>query len=588
MAEKARKRFQKGDWKKLTGVFRYVLPYQAKFWLAFILLILTTLSSLALPYMLKEVIGVFDGNAQFFTTKEQVLTFFGILLIAQAVFSYIRTILTTQVTENTIGDVRSDLYKTLITAPISLFDQSRVGELTSRIASDVTTLQQTVSFTLFQFIRQVIVIVGGITIISIENPQLAVSVLISLPVVVLAGVFFGRFIRKLARQRQDRLAESNVILDETFQAARSVKAYSNEDFEFKRYTDKVAEVIQLSIKNAQYRGLFFGFIGLAFSSVLFFLTWRLATLLQAGALNSGDIVLFVGYAAFIGGSIAGFANTITDLIKTVGATERIEELLAKPREKELAMPNGEPVLETGNIRFADVSFAYPSRPDQTVLKNVSFNIEQGQKVALVGPSGSGKSTIAQLMLRFYQPDTGHVLLNEQNAEHFDLTQYRKNIGFVPQEILLFGGSIRDNIAYGNLEATEDQIIQAAQQANAWEFIQSFDEGLDTFVGERGVQLSGGQKQRVAIARALLKNPPILILDEATSALDAESEHLVQEALEVLMENRTTLIIAHRLSTVRKADKILVLEHGKIVEQGNHDQLLQQAGVYGNLVSLQLR
>jgi len=565
-----------------------VLPYKGMFFTSFLLLILTSLSSLSLPYFFKEVIAVFGGRARFFDSFESLLITFAIVLVAQSLFSFFRAILTTKVTEYTIGDIRSQVYKNMITAPVGLFDKTRVGELTSRIASDVTTLQQTVGFTLFQFIRQIIVIIGGIVIISIENPKMALSVLVSIPFVVLAGVFFGRFIRKLARKRQDKLAESNVILDETFQAVRSVKAYVNEPHEYGRYTSKIDEVIDISVLDARYRGAFFGFIGFAFSGVMFFLIWRIGLLVQAGEVNTEDIVLFAGYAAFIGGSIAGFANTITNIIKTIGATERIEELLATPTEQDLGEVNGKILEDPRNIRFADVSFAYPSRPDQTVLQNVSFSIEKGQKVALVGPSGAGKSTIAQLMLRFYDPAEGSLLLDELPVTEFDLTSYRKKIGFVPQEILLFGGTIRENIAYGNLEATEEEITAAAKQANAWEFIERFDDGLETMVGERGVQLSGGQKQRVAIARALLKNPPILILDEATSALDAESEHLVQEALEVLMENRTTLIIAHRLSTVRKADKILVIENGAIVEQGNHDQLLKQDGVYGNLVSLQLR
>jgi len=587
-AEKAKRKFSKEDRKHIGRIFGYVWPYRFRFLAGFVLMILGSLTSLSIPYFLKEMLDVNQGNSKYFSSISALVIAFAAVLILQSIFSYSRTILMTYVTEHAIADVRRSLYEKLITSPIQLFDKSRVGELTSRIAADATVLQETIAFTMPQFVRQVLTIIIGISILTVASPKLTVSVLATIPVVVLVGYFFGTFIRKLSRKRQDKLAESNVVVDETFTAFRSVKAFANELFERNRYSSKMTDVIDISMKTARYRGLFFAFITLCMGSAMLFVVWRASQLLSSGDLSVGELVMFIAYTGFIAGSIGGLPNTITSLLKTIGATERIEELMQGDTEFSLTQSNGLPFDFEEEVEFNSVGFAYPSRPDQQVLQEISFKINKGQKVAIVGHSGAGKSTIAQLILRFYNVDTGFISIDGNDIESLDLQQYRNHVGFVPQDVLLFGGTIRENIAYGNLDASENEVLEAATRANALEFIEKFSDGLDTVVGERGIQLSGGQKQRVAIARALLKNPTILILDEATSALDAESEFLVQQALELLMESRTTLIIAHRLSTVRKADHILVLKDGKIVESGSHEDLLNQKGYYENLVGLQLR
>ncbi len=593
MSSKDKKvKFKRSDLKKLFRIFRYVLPYKTQFFISFLLVALGSLTAISFPYLLKGVFEVVKGDPLgigFFkvTNLNQLLLVLAGVMLLQVIFSYFRAVLTAYVTENSIGDIRKELYHKLITSPVTLFDKNRVGELSSRITADTTTLHGAVAFTLPQFLRQLLTIVGSIAILAVASTKLTLAMLATVPIVVLLGYVFGTFIRRLSKKRQEKLAESNVVVDETFQAFRFVKACANEQYESKRYGKSIGELIALSMKRARFQGLFFGFITIFFGAAIIFMVWRAAVMLSNGLISEGDLVMFIMYTIFIAGSIGGLPNTITALLSTIGATDRIEELLVGESEAESVEKGGIPFTFNHSIHFENVSFAYPTRPDEPVLKDISFNIKKGETVALVGPSGSGKSTIAQLLLRFYKANDGHILLDDKDINSFDLHAYRNNIGFVPQEVLLFGGTIKENIVYGKLGASEAEIKQAAKQANAWDFIHSFKEGLNTIVGERGVQLSGGQRQRVAIARALLKNPPVLILDEATSALDAESEHLVQEALEHLMKNRTTLLIAHRLSTVRNADKILVLDRGEIIEQGNHKELLEQKGFYENLIRLQV-
>lgn len=468
---------------------------------------------------------------------------------------------------------------------MSFFDNRRVGELISRITSDVSTLQDTFTFTLAELLRQVLVLLIGIPLIFILTPRLTIFMLLTFPLLVLAALFFGKFIRKLSKKTQDQLASSNVIVEETLQSIAVVKSFTNEMFEVLRYKKSLQDVVHTAIHASRYRGLFISFSIVALFGGIVAVSWYGAYLVQSGESSVGDLFSFVLYTSFIGGSIAGLADIYSQVQRSIGASERILEILDQPDEKS---SDASTARLTGEFSFEGVSFAYPTRVDFPVLKSISFHVGAGEKIALVGPSGSGKSTIINLLMRFYQPASGIIQADGRDICSYDLTAFRKNLGIVPQEVILFGGTIRENIAYGKPGATEAEILEAATKANALEFINAFPEKMDTIVGDRGVKLSGGQRQRIAIARAILKDPALLILDEATSSLDAKSESLVQNALEKLMEGRTTVVIAHRLSTIRKVDRIFVIKDGKIAESGPHQELsTRDNGIYSSLLKLQL-
>jgi len=409
-----------------------------------------------------------------------------------------------------------------------------------------------------------------------------------IPVISLLSVIFGRFIRRLSKITQNKIAESNVIVEETLNGIDTVKSFSNEGFEASRYRSKTNEVIDVALKNARWRGAFTSFIIITMFGSIVGVIWYGVTLVQQGELlSSGDLFKFILYSVFIAASIGGMAELFTKIQKAIGATENLLEILDEKPEEEGKDTIAEDEIIRGEVAIDKVDFAYPSRPETLVLKQVSIHIKKGQQVALVGPSGSGKSTIAKLLLRFYDPTKGQLRIDEKDVHTWDLHTYRQQFAVVPQEVFLFGGTIRENIAYGNPSAEESAIKDAARKSYSMEFIERFPEGMETLVGDRGVQLSGGQRQRIAIARAILKNPAILLLDEATSSLDSESEELVQKALYDLMKTRTSLVIAHRLSTIRNADKIFVLQQGNIVEQGSHSELIKSSkGEYAKLIRLQ--
>jgi ABC-type multidrug transport system fused ATPase/permease subunit len=463
-------------------------------------------------------------------------------------------------------------------------------------------LYNTFSITLAEFLRQVIVLVIGVIVLSLTAGGLAQVMLMTFPIIVIGAMFFGRFIRKMAKERQDQIAETNIILNETITAINSVKAFTNEGFEAARYHLANAKSVDTSMKFAKARGVFATFIVVLVFGAMFYVLWRGAVMLQAGSILAGTLITFFAYTAIIGAAIASLGSFYGEIIGSIGATERIREILNTPSEVDLKFSNYELLLNgnplnasnqppvkrlNGNILFKDVRFRYPTRTDVEVLKGLDLSIKSGQKVALVGPSGAGKSTIVQLLLRFYDRADGTILVDNQSIDDYEISTYRSNLAIVPQEVLLFGGTIGDNIRYGKPDATEAEIIEAAKKSNSWEFISSFPEGLKTIVGERGIKLSGGQRQRIAIARAILRDPAILLLDEATSSLDAESEKVVQEALNELMKGRTSIIIAHRLATIREVDKICVIDGGKVVEEGTHESLSAiPNGLYNNLARLQ--
>ena len=577
---------------KFSKLLAYLKPYRLKFSAALVFLILTSLTGLAFPKFLGALLDAAKGDVSHGLLPSNLnqigLIAFGVLFF-QAIVSFFRVMWFVQIAEYTLADIRRDTYFKLITLPMNFFSNRRVGELNSRISADLSQIQDTLTTTLAEMLRQTILMIGGIVMMAIVSAKLALILLLVLPVVVPSAVLFGRFIRKLSRQAQDELASSNTIVEETLQGIANVKAFVNEAFEAGRYDKKIRQVANLSIKGAKYRGLFASFIVFCLFGVIVGVIWYGSHLVSLGELKIGELTQFVLYAILVSAALGNLPEQYANIQKSVGASERVLEILNEEGEPVSIRESENQIVHKidGNLTFNDVSFAYPSRPEIAVLHSVSFEAAAGQKVAIVGPSGSGKSTMAALILQFYHPQSGNLLFDGLPASNYSLTDLRNQIAVVPQDVVLFGGTIRENIAYGKLNATEAEIQQAAQRANATDFINSFPEKYETIVGERGVKLSGGQRQRIAIARALLKNPAILILDEATSSLDSESERLVQEALEELMKNRTSIIIAHRLSTIREADKIIVLEKGKIIESGNHDELLQnEGGLYRYLSSLQ--
>ncbi len=584
--EGEKKPITKSNLRKLLGVFRFVLPYRWTFVLGLISLGLSSGTLLSFPFFAGKLLDVAQGKTGFvLTTITQIgLALLGILFL-QSIFSFIRVYTFSIVSEKTLADLRHAVYEKMIWLPQSFFDSRRVGELISRITSDVSTLQDTFTFTLAELLRQVLVLLIGIPLIFILTPKLTVFMLLTFPLLVVAALFFGKFIRKLSKKTQDQLASANVIVEETLQSIAVVKSFTNELFEVLRYRKSLTEVVTTAIHAAKFRGFFISFSIFTLFGGIVAVSWYGALLVQSHEVSVGELFSFVLYTSFIGGSIAGLGDIYSQLQRSIGASERLLEILGLQDEHSVSTDS---LKLKGAINFNQVGFAYPTREDFQVLQGITFSIKPGEKIALVGPSGSGKSTIINLLMRFYRVSSGALLVDGKNAEEYSLSDYRKSIGIVPQEVLLFGGSIRENIAYGKPGATESEIQDAARKANALEFIDSFPEKFDTLVGDRGVKLSGGQRQRVAIARAILKDPVILVLDEATSSLDAKSERLVQDALEKLMENRTTLVIAHRLSTIRKVDRILVIKDGSIAESGTHHELSSlNNGIYNNLLKLQL-
>jgi ABC-type multidrug transport system fused ATPase/permease subunit len=477
----------------------------------------------------------------------------------------------------------------MIWLPMEFFDRHRAGELTSRIASDVQSLQETFTTTLAELLRQIITLLAGVALLFYLTPRLTMFMLATFPVLVILALVFGRFIRKLSRRTQDRLAVSNAMVGEALQGIAVVKAFTNEALSLFRYRKALGEVVSAAIRSARYRGLLISFIIFVLFGGIVAVAWYGATLVQSGVMSVGDLFSFVLYTTFVGGSIAGLGDIYAQLQRAVGASTRLLELLREDDEAVRQGAESGKIRFLGEVEFKDVSFAYPTRPEVLVTNRMSFGIHAGETIALVGQSGAGKSTLISLLLRFYDPTEGCILVDGRPATSYGLSLYRENIGIVPQEVLLFGGTIYENISFGKPGATHDEVVAAARQANALEFIERFPDGFATMVGDRGIKLSGGQRQRIAIARAILKDPAILVLDEATSSLDAESEYLIQQALEKLMEGRTTIVIAHRLSTIRKADRILVIDDGRLAETGSHHELAtRDQGIYQNLLRLQLQ
>ncbi len=505
------------------------------------------------------------------------------LLTVQAVIGYAVSITMSRTTEQVIASLRSNLFQHIVKLPLATLSKHRIGELSSRISSDLTQIQETFSFSLLQLVRQSIFLVGSIVLILTRSVQLTIPILIGMPLIVGAAVLIGRRLRKLSTKTQDALATTSTIVEETLQSLQSVKSYVQEQHEIARYKSALDENVSLAIKGARLRAGFVTFIIFTIFGGIAAVILYGARLVQAGDVSMGELLSFLMYAMFVGGALGSFAELFGQIQKSLGAAVRIQELMEETREH---VGEDSSAVAIRGIELRDVSFTYPDRQDRMAVEQLSLSVLPGQRIAFIGESGSGKSTTAALIQRLYEPSSGTISYDGKPASEYSLAQIRRNIGVVPQDIVLFGGTIEENIRYGRPNATQEEVRQAARGANALEFIEEFPEGFATLVGERGMKLSGGQRQRVAIARALLKNPPILLLDEATSSLDAESEHLIQDALERLMANRTSVIIAHRLSTVRTCDVIYVFSHGSIVESGTHEMLLDKGGIYQRWCDLQ--
>ena len=510
-----------------------------------------------------------------------------ILFGIQSLFSFFRVVLFNNVTENALRDLRNDAFERMIYMPMDFFNTHKVGELTSRIASDITQIQETMRTTIAEFFRQLVIVVGGITFLVFISWKLSLIMLGTVPVMAIIAVIFGRYIRKLSKNAQDFTAESNSIIEEALSGIANVKAFTNEVFNLNRFRINTQKMRDLNVKSGIWRGVFVSFIIFCLFGAIVFIIWQGMMMTQGAhpSLPKEGFYQFILFTILMGASIGSLPELYANIQKSIGAIENLIEIMATPTEQELVSGVEKPTI-TGDVIMNDVNFQYPQRPDLPVLNGINFSIAQNQTLAVVGSSGAGKSTLASLLLRYYDQQDGSILFDGIDSRQIDLAYLRKHIAIVPQEVMLFADTIKENIRFGRPEATDSELIEAAKAANAWDFIQSFPEGLETQVGDRGIQLSGGQKQRIAIARAILKNPAILILDEATSALDSESEKLVQDALDRLMTNRTSVVIAHRLSTIRKAHKIIVLQEGKIIEEGTHEELLLKHGAYTRFVELQ--
>jgi len=565
------KKVDKESLKDALRIFEYIRPYRWYLIIGLFLLFLSSLVFMVFPFMIGKMLDIADGKDFYGLDLNDILKLLVLTLITQGVVSYARVVLFAKAAENGIADIRKALYQKLISLPIVFFEKNRIGELISRVTGDIEKLEGAFSITIAEFLRQIILLITGVIFLAITAQKLALIMLATIPVVVLGGFF-----------------DTNTVLSETLTSISAVKSFTNEFFETVRYGKSMASMVVIAMKFAKGRAIFSVFIVVVFFGALIFIIWTGAKMIESGAMGPGELVTFVTYTAVIGAAIAGLANFYTQLLGAIGATERVREIL--DMEEEVKIEDSGKTEFTrlkGNITYKGVHFSYPTREDIPILKGLDLEIKAGQKVALVGPSGSGKSTIIQLLLRFYELNSGAIRVDGQAIQDYNISLYRKNMAIVPQEVLLFGGTIRENILYGKPGASDEEVLEAAKQSNSWEFIKTFPEQFDTIVGERGLKLSGGQRQRIAIARAILKDPAILLLDEATSSLDAESEKVVQDALNTLMEGRTSIIIAHRLATIREVDKIFVIDQGKIVEEGTHVGLSAiENGLYSSLAKLQ--
>jgi len=589
--DRERVKVSKTAYAKALRLLSFMVPYRKLYVVGWIFLLLSTGTSMLFPVLMGQLLGAQKGETPVVNMEQVDFTNINVILgvmlavfAAQALFSFFRVVIFSNVTENVLRDLKKRAFEKLTYLPMNFFNKNKVGELTSRIATDINLLQETLNTTIAEFFRQLVTILVGLLAIFYISWELALWMLAVVPVLAIIAIVFGRYIRKLSKDAQTESAKSNSILEEVLTGIFNVKAFTNETYESLRFSLRIESVRGLNIRSGIMRGLFVSFIIFGMFGGAAFVIWKAKAMQAAELITLAEFTMFIFFTVFLGASFGSLPDLYAKIQKAIGSTEHLMDILD---EEEEAQTGIELKDFKGDIQFKNVSFAYPERKEIEVLKGISFTCRAGQTTALVGSSGSGKSTISSLLLKFYKIDSGQLFFGENEIGSITNKSLRSHIAVVPQEVILFGGTIRENILYGKTNASEAEIIDAAKKANAFDFIEGFPEKFETLVGDRGIQLSGGQKQRIAIARAVLKDPKILILDEATSALDSESEKLVQDALDKLMIGRTSFVIAHRMSTIRNADTILVLEKGVIVEQGKHNELIRNhEGVYYKLNNLQ--
>ena len=571
----------------LAMVWRYASRYPLQLLIAIVALLTTSSTTLIIPWRFKSVIdegfGNHGGIAHINTVFYQLFALVVVLAAATAVRFYFVSWLG----ERTVADVRVDVQRNLLRLAPRFFEENRPSEISSRLTSDTAQIEIAVGTTVSVALRNLLTGVGGIISLFALAPKIAGTLIIAIPVVVMPIVLLGRRVRTHSRSSQDRVADIGAVVVETLGAMKVVQAFGQEAREGDRFADAVAKSFAVAKRRIWLRAVMTALVIMMLFGAVTLLLWTTISDVAAGRLTGGSLTAFVFTAGLVTGAFGALTEVYGDLLRAAGAAERLAELLAEqPEIRAPANPVALPQPPLGTVAFDHVRFRYPTRPEIAALDNFSLQVARGETLAVVGPSGAGKSTLFQLLQRFYDPDGGTVRLDGVALPDADPAQVRARIAMVPQETVIFAASARDNLRYGRWDADDDALWAAAEAANAAEFLRKLPDGLDTFLGEAGARLSGGQRQRVAIARALLRDAPILLLDEATSALDAESERLVQEALERLMVNRTTIVIAHRLATVRAADRIIVMDEGRIVEQGTHAKLIGSGGLYARLASLQ--
>lgn len=585
-------KFSKKNFKKSLRLFKYLQKSKWIFSLGMIFVVATAVVGLYFPIMAGKMFGYLGQTNMAPEVFKNSVSGTGLelllLLVAQGFVSFGRVYTFSIVTENILKGLRTDTFKKLVQLPMSFFSKNQVADLSSRLSTDINVISEAFTVNIAEVIRQTIVGIGGlILLINFTGWDVAKWFVVIIPPITLIAILYGRKIRKYSKGLQDKISESSIIVSEALTGITSVKAFTSEHLEIKKYDKVTNEIRRFGIQYGVMRGAFFAFIIMCVFGSIFFILYKMLLLINSHVLSPENFGIFMMLSLFVAASLGGLPEQLASIQRALGATDRVFDIIDEKNEEINLSFHSNSHRVKGDLEFKNIQFTYPTRTDFQVLRDVSFSVKAGQTVALVGGSGSGKTTLAALTLRFYEPTTGEYTIDGKKSADYELTELRDQMAIVPQDVLLFGGTIKENILYGKATATDEEVIEAAKQANAYDFIMSFPDRFETLVGDRGIQLSGGQRQRVAIARAVLKNPSILILDEATSSLDSESERLVQEALDKLMIGRTSIVIAHRLSTIRNADKIIVLQKGEVLEMGTHQDLIgNEDGLYYKLSKLQ--